>query len=270
MKTKSIIKAIISSPYEAWKSEALKVIQSPPEQSRPFDVLQNKRFLELMNHAPMVVLIINHHASTYEYCSKNIVHLLGHTSEEMLAGGVAFGTSFIAEDHNEVMSAELIPTMFEQLEKHRTTGDLKKIRISYNFLCKRKDGAKIWLRQQMSIIETDENDAPLVSMFFMADISDLKKDSFLDFTVAKMDDNGYFKPIFTTTFPQKKESISFTNREHDILKLINEGYDTPSIAEKLSISIHTVNTHRKNIIKKLRASSSSALINTLKMKGLID
>lgn len=270
MKTNPSKNVAVLSPYEAWKTEALKAIQTDPSKATSFEVLQNKRFLELMEHAPMTVLIINHHASTYEYCSKNILQLTGHTSEEMIAGGVAFGTSLVAEEHHTLMSAALISTLFEHIEAHRHTGELKKIRISYNFLCKRKDGIKIWLRQQMSILETSEDGSPLVSMFFMTDISDIKKDDVMDFTVAKMQANGYFKPIFSTTFPHRKDFLSFTNREHDILKLINEGYDTPSIADKLSISFHTVNTHRKNIIKKLRASSSSELMNTLKMKGFID
>ncbi len=42
-----------------------------------------------------------------------------------------------------------------------------------------------------------------------------------------------------------------TNRESEIIQLISQGESTKDIAEKLHISIATVETHRKNIIKKL-------------------
>lgn len=41
-----------------------------------------------------------------------------------------------------------------------------------------------------------------------------------------------------------------TQREIEILKLVCEEYTTADIAEKLFISPHTVDTHRKNILKK--------------------
>lgn len=52
------------------------------------------------------------------------------------------------------------------------------------------------------------------------------------------------------TKPQKKEIL--TIREKEILKLIAEGKPSKEIAELLFISIHTVNTHRVNLIRKLK------------------
>ena len=42
----------------------------------------------------------------------------------------------------------------------------------------------------------------------------------------------------------------FSEREFEIIKLVNEGLDSEHIAEKLFLSKHTVNTHRKNILDK--------------------
>lgn len=47
----------------------------------------------------------------------------------------------------------------------------------------------------------------------------------------------------------KKEGLS--EREIEILELIAAGLNSPEIADKLFLSVHTVRTHRKNIIKKL-------------------
>ena len=51
-----------------------------------------------------------------------------------------------------------------------------------------------------------------------------------------------------------------TDREVEIIKLIAERYSNQEIAEKLFISIHTVYTHRKNIMKKLKLKSPVELI----------
>lgn len=44
--------------------------------------------------------------------------------------------------------------------------------------------------------------------------------------------------------------IKFTKRELDIIKLISNGHSTKSIASVLFLSEHTIETHRKNILKK--------------------
>jgi two-component system NarL family response regulator len=44
---------------------------------------------------------------------------------------------------------------------------------------------------------------------------------------------------------------SLSSREAEIVKLIARGCTNKQIAEKLYLSIHTIKTHRKNIIKKL-------------------
>jgi len=47
-----------------------------------------------------------------------------------------------------------------------------------------------------------------------------------------------------------------TDREKQILTLIKEGYLSKEIADKLAISIHTVNRHRQNILEKLSVGNS--------------
>jgi len=50
-----------------------------------------------------------------------------------------------------------------------------------------------------------------------------------------------------------------TASEIEIVKLIADGLTTKEIAAKRNISYHTVNTHRKNIFKKVEVSNASEL-----------
>lgn len=53
---------------------------------------------------------------------------------------------------------------------------------------------------------------------------------------------------------------SITDREIDVLKLIAQEYSNKEISDALSISIHTVETHRKNLIKKLNVKNTIGLV----------
>lgn len=66
------------------------------------------------------------------------------------------------------------------------------------------------------------------------------------------------------------EPTNLTPREIEIVKLVASGLKTKDIAEQLHLSPHTVNTHRKNILKKLDLSSGSELVLYAVRTGLIE
>lgn len=67
-----------------------------------------------------------------------------------------------------------------------------------------------------------------------------------------------------------KEGVSLTNRETEILKLIAEEYSNPEIAEKLFISIRTVDTHRRNLLEKLAVKNTAGLVKYAMKHGIIE
>ncbi|MEQ6168116.1 MULTISPECIES: response regulator transcription factor [unclassified Ekhidna] len=63
--------------------------------------------------------------------------------------------------------------------------------------------------------------------------------------------------------PDKEDNCEPTNltpREYEVLELITRGKTTAQIAEELHLSIHTINSHRKNILRKLNMNSPAELI----------
>ncbi|HWC52242.1 MAG TPA: response regulator transcription factor [Chitinophagaceae bacterium] len=65
------------------------------------------------------------------------------------------------------------------------------------------------------------------------------------------------------------EAIPITRREKEILVLIAEGLTNAEIAEKLFLSIATVNTHRKSLLEKLDAKNTAILIGKAIKNGMI-
>lgn len=61
-----------------------------------------------------------------------------------------------------------------------------------------------------------------------------------------------------------------TIRETDVLKLIADACSTKEIADELSISISTVETHRKAIMKKLEVHNVAGLVRLAISEGLVE
>ncbi len=56
------------------------------------------------------------------------------------------------------------------------------------------------------------------------------------------------------------EPISLSDRELEVITLIAEGYTNTQVADKLFLSSHTVNTHRKNIMRKLGVNNTAGIV----------
>jgi len=68
--------------------------------------------------------------------------------------------------------------------------------------------------------------------------------------------------------PQSSQQI-LSDRERDVLVLLGDGYVKKEIAEKLSISSHTVATHVRHIYEKLDVVNAPSAISAAYKKGLI-
>lgn len=69
---------------------------------------------------------------------------------------------------------------------------------------------------------------------------------------------------------KKKEEVSLTNRETEVLKLIAEENTTQEIADKLFLSKHTIESYRKNLISKLQVKNLAGLTKHAIKMGLLD
>lgn len=65
------------------------------------------------------------------------------------------------------------------------------------------------------------------------------------------------------------EPTNLSKREYEVLELITKGKKTAEIADDLHLSIHTINSHRKNILRKLNLKSPAELIVHALDSGLV-
>jgi DNA-binding NarL/FixJ family response regulator len=74
----------------------------------------------------------------------------------------------------------------------------------------------------------------------------------------------------TITIEDKQIDEILSRRELEVLKLICREYSNAEIAEKLFLSVSTVETHRKNLIAKLGVNNTVGLVKFALKHKLID
>lgn len=66
------------------------------------------------------------------------------------------------------------------------------------------------------------------------------------------------------------KGVDLSDRQIEILQLVKDGLLSKEISDKLSISVHTVNTHRQRILEKLEVDNSHEAVNYAMRLGLIE
>ena len=97
------------------------------------------------------------------------------------------------------------------------------------------------------------------------------------FAINRIMDKGYYycdsimsitRELCNKPEQAKSNLVSLTNRELEILELLLKGYSNKEVADTLSISHHTVSTHRKNRMKKTKSRNISGLFNYAKKNNI--
>lgn len=81
------------------------------------------------------------------------------------------------------------------------------------------------------------------------------------------------KDVYTTNRNQQERpsgNYELTQREKDIIRLVAHGLANKEIADRLSLSFHTITTYRKNISAKLNIHSTAALTIYAILHGIVN
>lgn len=139
-------------------------------------------------------------------------------------------------------------------------------KLVYEFRVLNSYNKYVRIVSQHQVLELDENGNPWLIM----GIADLSPNT------VPLDNIKIQVVNFITgeTLPlnkfEEKELIEFTPREKEILLLIKSGMLSKEISNRLSVSIHTVNKHRQNIMQKMNADNIIEAIEYARKLGLLD
>lgn len=169
---------------------------------------------------------------------------LGTCVDEINAMGEAYYSKYFVEDESQVI--------FEGLGRYLREGDFDK---QYNFfqrvkLYKASDYKRFY--SVCKLVKVREGDRLVNKMIVLS--SPLEGIDLMISRVNKvLDEDVYIKKNY-------RAFATLTKREKTIISMVANGKSSKEIAGELFISIHTVNTHRKNIIQKTGCHSFAALL----------
>jgi len=142
---------------------------------------------------------------------------------------------------------------------------MKFIKLIMDYRTQGKDGKYVRVIEQHKLLELDRYGNVWLSM----SVLDLSPDQDLTSLCRYRLVNTLTGELFH--FPSveliTKHKLSF--REKEILQLLAKGLISKQIADKLFISVNTVNTHRQRIIEKLNVSNTAEAVQYAGRLGLI-
>lgn len=207
--------------------------------------------------------ITNTQDLTFEYISKNMTACLGLDANEFRTQGMR---SFWSRMHpNDVK--HWLKALNELMDFTLNEIDLKdRSRMSYtwNYRLKNQEENYVNIIQNTTPLEFDSDQKPIIGLAHYT-VLDSKIKLPITATAKFLNDQNEYETKYFNNFSQKLLNHDISNRERDIVRLLVLNYSSKDIAEKLNISSNTVDTHRRNILKKLNISSTGELIGMLKM-----
>ena len=219
------------------------------------------KFLTL---APSVIFIIDYSTMQYLYLNDNINEFAGGIAEDYIKGGVAFAIGNCHADDRSILMSHIFPYIKNFLS-NISANTYKDYKFSYNFRYKRKDGIYQPFIQYSTFIPDKEGN-PRYN-FGMGSNMSTSGDNKITLTIEKKE-KGSYQPVNIDAISVSHQNI-LSKRECEVVQLLHKGLSSATIAEKLSLSEHTINNHRKNILKKTDTTNTAALISYAIANGIL-
>ena len=225
-----------------------------------------KKFVELDVYLPYnstFFCITNTQDLKFEYVSKNIEACLGINKTVLESNGMRYLWSLMHPDDIDKWLQALDGLMRFTLSEIASE-DRKLMSYTWNYRLKNHKGNYVNVIQNTTPLELDADNKPIIGLAHYT-VLDAELSLEVGASAKKLNNKNEYETVYFNTYSQKLLTDGLSNRERDIIRLLVLNKTSKEIADKLNISPNTVDTHRRNILKKLNISSTGELIGMLKM-----
>lgn len=195
--------------------------------------------------------VVDVYKCRYAYASQNFVDLLGYNSHKIATlekQGDYLESRIHPDDRAQLLTLQIKLSQFIYNLPPEQRNDYSNI-YSFRILNAKQQYIRVVSKHQV-LEQTVNGKAWLV--IGNIDISpDQEESETVDCTVLNLKNGAIFSPSLSLHVPNP-----LTKRETEILHLIQKGLLSKEIANKLCVSIHTVNIHRQNLLRKLGVQNS--------------
>jgi len=200
--------------------------------------------------------VIDYTLAKFTYFSESMNDLLGISSQEGLDMHPAEYMTRVAHPDDLPPILE-IGNQFQEFCKELPFEKLKDLRLVTTFRMKNKEGNYVKIVIQTCILYCS-SDKIITSVFAGVSVAAFISDFEIATGVVIDISNGNQLKSFSSKKEEARDKL--TKREIQVLELLAVGYKNQEVADKLHISVHTVETHRKHIMSKLEVSAAIDLV----------
>ncbi len=212
-----------------------------------FELEVHKKLLSFFHVGEFYYYILNIPRVEMEYISDSVCTVLGLRDRNEFSAEYIFEMIHPEDKPRFIAYEHQVKEFFIQLPPEKVL----KYKVSYDYRLRKPDSQYIWVLMQTVTIQSDETGAVLRVLGVQTNISHIKQDnkpSGLSFLGLDGEPSYYDVEVAMPVLAPAKPL--FTLREREVLQLMLDGKSSAEIATLLSISKHTVNTHRKNILSR--------------------
>ena len=200
------------------------------------------------------VSIIDLRSNQYVHLDEDIEKVTGYPAAQMKKEGIAFLFNKVILKHKFgiLKSAKHQRDFYAALSSQRYNDYI----LNREICLKAKTGGYCKILHQMIHHFTDEAGQLMGMMVLFTNIDHLKSDLKFNYYVFSKQENRIIYPAQSVS----DQVAQFSARENQILSLIAEGYSSKEISDQLFISLHTVKTHRRNMLRKANVKNMVELV----------
>ncbi|NOQ27311.1 MAG: hypothetical protein GQ564_18270 [Bacteroidales bacterium] len=220
-----------------------------------------ERLAEVQNSS---VLVFDFYKRDYAFKRIHYSEQIGHESQKADELGLGYFVSRIhPEDFPILVDTYQKALVFLDSLPEKEKKDYKLI---YNFRAKGKDGKYYTVIDQVVILELDKKG----NIWLILAISDILPSKGKSEKASRQLLNVKNKTLylFNSNTNYKGKPV-LSSREIEVLGLVSKGFASKEIAEKLFISVNTVNNHRQHILEKINASNTAEAVIYARNLGFI-
>lgn len=206
---------------------------------------------------------------TYHFMGRQQESVSGYPNDEVMRRGMEFLFACLHPEDVTILQDKIYPKIAGTLRELALKEDIRKAVTKFNYRFKTKSGVYLNFLEHLYVLETDQAGKPAL---FLGNIIILETDEVLPLrlTIKMTRGNDLLETIHSDIYSTEKSVFgSITPRELDILHKLAMGKTSKQIGTELSISHHTVDTHRRNLLKKLKCNSVVELTRLAFQNGLL-
>ena len=229
-----------------------------------YSILEKRKndWIKLSEVTHSIVLVFDCYTNKFVFVSDNIPKLYGLDSRRLFIHGHQPVIEVIHPD--DIDYGLLVRKKIYSILRSFSNEEKRNYKAIHEMRIRNMRGEYIRIIEQEQVLELDKSG----NIWLMLSVIDVDASHESEIIKSHLYNFKTGEQIFIDLSDTLDEPL--TNRELEVLRFMKKGLLSKEIAEALKVSINTVNSHRQNILQKLKANNSIEAVNFAQRLGLFN